>query len=159
MRLAIYLRNRTYPLAPLRKRFRLLTNHSARMDLQIHTIAKVSLDCQKYFLALGDALEITDGGKHRDELSGAEVKDELGRFRIWAGNIGALKTGRASLDYRLRDVGYLHQNVASLLEGLRQSLSEGLHSSYLSRSDLIATFLIKERIQYRLLMFCRGDPI
>jgi len=101
------------------------------MDLQVRTIAKVSLGCQKHFWALSDALETIEGSKYQAELSSAAVNDELGRFRIWAGNIGALKTGRASLDYRLRDVGYLHQNVVSLLEGLSQSLYEGFaHNDY-----------------------------
>jgi hypothetical protein len=61
-----------------------------------------------------------------EAVTRSAVDDELGRFRIWATNIGALSIGRVSLDHRLRDADYLHQNVKSLLEDLKESLSEGL---------------------------------
>lgn len=94
------------------------------------TIARLCVDCQRYFVAFIDALETSSEQKHQDELSGTTVENELGRFRIWASNIGALNIGRASLDYRLRDAEYLHQNVNSLLEDLKQSLNEGLFKNY-----------------------------
>jgi hypothetical protein len=89
------------------------------------SIASLSLECQTHFEELGRTLETKDGGKFQNELANTAVDDELGRFRIWASNIGALNIGRASLDYRLRDAEYLRQNVTSLLEGLNKSMSEG----------------------------------
>jgi len=53
------------------------------------------------------------------------LEDELGRFRLWASNIGAMNPRKASLDYRLRNADYLLYNVKSLLEHLHQSLHEG----------------------------------
>jgi hypothetical protein len=82
------------------------------------TIARLCLECQTHF----ETLETYDG---ENRLSSTTVEDELGRFRMWASNIGALNTGRASLDYRLRDANYLYETVKSLLEDLKRSLSEG----------------------------------
>jgi len=94
--------------------------------MDIGEIAKLSLDCQRRFYELCNALEAryTDS-ESRDSSTSTALEDELGRFRLWAGNIGALKTGRASLDYRLRDAEYLSQNAKSLLGGLKKSLAEG----------------------------------
>ncbi|KAL1636600.1 hypothetical protein SLS56_001185 [Neofusicoccum ribis] len=55
------------------------------------------------------------------ELS--EVTDELGRFRIWAGSIGAHRKGRSSLDYRLRDASHIKKKVQTLLEDLNDVIS------------------------------------
>lgn len=90
------------------------------------TIARLCIDCQQHFETVSHALELSNERKHQDKLSNAIIEDELGRFRIWASNIGALNIGRASLDYRLRDAEYLYQNVKSLLEDLKQCLEEGL---------------------------------
>lgn len=48
--------------------------------------------------------------------------DEHGRFRTWAGNISAHRTGRRSLEYRLRDSSNLQSTVTSLLKDLLQGL-------------------------------------
>lgn len=58
------------------------------------------------------------------ELS--EVTDELGRFRIWAGNIGAHRKGRSSLDYRLRDASHIKKKVQTLLEDLNDVISRAI---------------------------------
>jgi len=52
----------------------------------------------------------------------SKLLDELGRFRTWAGNVSAHRTGRRSLEYRLRDASNLQAAVQSLLWDLRQSL-------------------------------------
>lgn len=46
-------------------------------------------------------------------------KDELGRLRVWAGNIGAHQSGQASLDYRLRDASHIKGQITNLLEDLQ----------------------------------------
>lgn len=51
--------------------------------------------------------------------------DQLGRFKMWGGNAGAHQTGKASLDYRLREALHVHAQVVSLLEDLEHALEEG----------------------------------
>jgi hypothetical protein len=66
-----------------------------------------------------------------DELSASFVKDERGRFRVWARSVGAhhCSTSRLSLEYRLRESKfYLGQNLR-LLKGLERSLTNGKNVS------------------------------
>ncbi|KAJ2983178.1 hypothetical protein NUW58_g6294 [Xylaria curta] len=56
-----------------------------------------------------------------------QINDQLAKFKLWAGNIGAHRTGRSSLDYRLRDSSHLHTQVIRLLDDLITSLNE-VHS-------------------------------
>lgn len=48
--------------------------------------------------------------------------DELGRFRVWAANIGAHQQGLSSLDYRLRDASHIQSQISRLLTALEESL-------------------------------------
>ncbi|KAI0513265.1 hypothetical protein F5B22DRAFT_611873 [Xylaria bambusicola] len=62
------------------------------------------------------------------EVSGVQmIGDQLSKFKLWAGNIAAHRTGRSSLDYRLRDSSHLHAQVMRLLADLITSLHE-MHS-------------------------------
>ncbi|KAF2086811.1 hypothetical protein K490DRAFT_42927, partial [Saccharata proteae CBS 121410] len=54
------------------------------------------------------------------------LEDEYGRFRVWAGNLGAQQRGHSSLDYRLRDSPLLSSNVLKLLRELEINLKEAL---------------------------------
>ena len=54
-----------------------------------------------------------------------EFTDEMGRFRIWAGNIAAHRTGQSSLDFRLRDVSRLRDKVLAYLGRLIGALQNG----------------------------------
>ena len=54
------------------------------------------------FQILTDALSASDS-KSTEEVDSDALEDEIGRFRVWAGNLGALQKGHSSLDYRLRD--------------------------------------------------------
>jgi len=101
----------------------IVSNRAAEAQMDVGEIANLSLQCQRHFDNLCEAIVKTADA---DDLRIAGLQDELGRFRLWASDIGALNTGRASLDYRLRDVEYLYQNTKSLLEGLKGSLAEGL---------------------------------
>ncbi|KAK4182850.1 hypothetical protein QBC35DRAFT_478707 [Podospora australis] len=51
--------------------------------------------------------------------------NEFSRFKVWAGNIGAHRSGRSSLDYRLRDASNIRAQVINLLEDLAESLNDG----------------------------------
>lgn len=62
-------------------------------------------------------------------LSGSEVRDSLGRFRIWAGNIGALQkfASKSSLDYRIREAPKIGAQIISILDDLAESLEDGVY--------------------------------
>ncbi|KAK4213299.1 hypothetical protein QBC37DRAFT_174436 [Rhypophila decipiens] len=46
------------------------------------------------------------------------LREEEARFKVWAGNIGAHKAGRSSLDYRLRDASHIQEQVIELITDL-----------------------------------------
>ena len=54
-----------------------------------------------------------------------DFEDELGRFRVWAGNIGAHRVGQRSLDHRLRDATELKEAVEAYLTDLAMVLDRG----------------------------------
>ncbi|RPA85647.1 hypothetical protein BJ508DRAFT_358609 [Ascobolus immersus RN42] len=54
----------------------------------------------------------------------SDVEDELLRFKVWAGNIGALQRGAGSLDFRLRGARQVRTNFARLLTDLEETLDE-----------------------------------
>ena len=53
------------------------------------------------------------------------AEDQLGRFRIWAKNIGVFAEGHASLDYRLRDSAEVRLLMVDQLETLQNSVQRG----------------------------------
>ncbi|KAF2750319.1 hypothetical protein M011DRAFT_465087 [Sporormia fimetaria CBS 119925] len=54
------------------------------------------------------------------------LDDEIGRFRVWAGNLGALQKGHSSADYRLRDSPLLSGNLLKLLQELDENINESV---------------------------------
>ena len=52
------------------------------------------------------------------------VQDQIGRFRVWAGNMGAHRPAgnRMSLDYKLKEASHIHMTVVELLEELNTLL-------------------------------------
>lgn len=112
---------------------------------QSASISKIGLNCQERFTALIHTLRRTDDGGPNDLSNVIEaVEEELGRFRTWANNIGAVSSGRGSLDYRVRAADFLRQNVKSLLKDLEASLEEGSSLAY--KSDMIATLVTSGEI-------------
>lgn len=66
-----------------------------------------------------------------DPLSiGIELQDELGRFNLWAGNIGVFSPLQASLDFRLIDVPDIRSQFLRQLDTLSITLTQrtGCHS-------------------------------
>jgi hypothetical protein len=61
------------------------------------------------------------------------VPDQFGRFKVWSGNIGAHRSGRGSLDYRLRDASHLQNHFLDLLNDLSEALSNG--RSFMGATD------------------------
>jgi hypothetical protein len=62
-------------------------------------------------------------------------QDELGRFRMWAANIGAHQKGQSSLDFRLRDASHIHQQIIKLLDDLLGLLQDAQDVLIESGSD------------------------
>lgn len=62
------------------------------------------------------------------ELSSDGCTAQLGRFRIWAFNIGALQEAHlpTSLEYRLREAPKLVDRTLELLEDMEESIEDGM---------------------------------
>lgn len=61
------------------------------------------------------------------ELPSDECTSQLGRFRIWALNIGALQEAYlpTSLEYRLREARSLVTRIVELLKDIEESIEDG----------------------------------
>jgi hypothetical protein len=68
----------------------------------------------------------TSDGKWTDSIDYDGLQDEIGRFRVWSGNLGALQKGHSSLDYRLRDSPLLSTNALKFLKELEDNISEAI---------------------------------
>lgn len=60
-----------------------------------------------------------------EQMSPEWAKDKFDRFKLWSQNIGAHRTGRSSLDYRLRDASNLRNQAIDLVGDLSQALEDG----------------------------------
>lgn len=79
--------------------------------------------------------------EYLDQVQPCEITEELGRFRIWAGSMGAHRRGRSSLDYRLRDASHIRDKVQALLEDLIDSIQRSeCYSRTLEFAWLISKF-------------------
>ena len=88
-------------------------------------VRELSAKCQQLFKNLSLQLQQA-GDRYQEQITIPALLDELGRFKIWAGNNGALQSGRSSLDYRLRDALYISNLVVRILRDLEDSLTQGL---------------------------------
>lgn len=52
------------------------------------------------------------------------LENEVGRFKVWLGNLGVLQKGHGSLDYRLRESPLMQTNVLKLLKELSSTLRQ-----------------------------------
>ncbi|KAJ4197281.1 hypothetical protein NW759_016331 [Fusarium solani] len=92
------------------------------------TISELSQKCEQAFEVVcadsGARVEAHDGKEAGGEKLLEALEREQGRFRIWARNIGALRdpTSTSSLDSRLHDAPKFRNAIASVLEGLLESL-------------------------------------
>ncbi|EUC47258.1 hypothetical protein COCMIDRAFT_35250 [Bipolaris oryzae ATCC 44560] len=75
------------------------------------------------FQNLTTALKTSDR-KWTHAIDEEALEDEIGRFRVWAGNLGALQKGHSSLDYRLRDSPVSNTNTLKLLRELEANVNE-----------------------------------
>ncbi|CAO2649503.1 Nn.00g068880.m01.CDS01 [Neocucurbitaria sp. VM-36] len=75
------------------------------------------------FQSLSTALSTSDN-RWAQSIDREALEDEIGRFRVWCGNLGALLKGHGSLDYRLRDSPLLSSNALKFLGELEENLNE-----------------------------------
>ncbi|KAF1850975.1 uncharacterized protein K460DRAFT_382512 [Cucurbitaria berberidis CBS 394.84] len=75
------------------------------------------------FQSLLNALNTSDS-KWAASIDREALEDEIGRFRVWSGNLGALSKGPSALDHRLRDSPLLSSNALKFLEELEGNLNE-----------------------------------
>ena len=88
-------------------------------------IVKVSLASQ-YALCKNSFNKLLQNLKTLDDQAVTEkLLDEFGKFRVWGGNTGAHRTGRDSLDYRLREAPHIHEKLTRFLDELNKNLEEG----------------------------------
>jgi hypothetical protein len=52
------------------------------------------------------------------------LNDELGRFRLWCGNVAAHRRGKSSLDHKLREASHIRDRVIELLKSLETVVQE-----------------------------------
>ncbi|KAL4911001.1 hypothetical protein BDW74DRAFT_4707 [Aspergillus multicolor] len=76
------------------------------------TISQVLNQCLRDFTALTESEALN---RYEAEIPRRRWLDELGRLRVWSGNIGAHQAGQSSLDYRLRDASHLKGETLKLL--------------------------------------------
>jgi hypothetical protein len=79
------------------------------------SISASHVDCIKYF---DELLKTAQRPSHTFANSSftAAIQTELGRYKVWAGNVGAAHQGqnyRISLDYRLKDASFYRDRVGS----------------------------------------------
>ena len=86
------------------------------------SIAPFVATCLRAFAKV-TAANSTSNDESRDIIS-AQLEDQLGKFRVWAGNIGAHQRGNSSLDFRLRDDSEIKGQVVRILENLLTTLHD-----------------------------------
>jgi hypothetical protein len=64
--------------------------------------------------------------RHVEHHLRAELENELGRFKIWAGNLGVFAPGNASADYRLREDFDVKEVIIQMLDRLRQNIKQAI---------------------------------
>lgn len=90
----------------------------------VPTIVALCEDCFKSFNRLYEVLE-SEEADNASRLHFASIADEIGRFNVWAGNVGAHQHGRSSLDYRLRDASQMREEFVKVLQYLRETVDDG----------------------------------
>jgi len=107
---------------PAEDRIRWQIQDTASMNLDIYILAHACLNSFNHL--------INDLHAHPTELMPKDaVRKEHDRFRVWCGNLGALKRGLASLDYRLRESPIMLSNLSKMLQELMANLSESPSST------------------------------
>jgi len=93
------------------------------------TISQLGFDCQEHFLAVIEAVrkrrEHSEPESTNVQATVVALEEKLGRFRMWANDIGTMRRDQGSLESMLINMEYLRNNVKELLEDLRSCLNDG----------------------------------
>lgn len=87
-------------------------------------MARISSNLNSCLKELAGLIASDSLARYESEVPLRRWKDELGRLRVWAANIGAHQVGQSSLDYRLRDASHIKDQTVKLLERMRQLLDD-----------------------------------
>ena len=89
--------------------------------------AIIGIHCKRCFDAFHNLCDDlgSSGPKYTEQIKLPAVEDQYARFKIWAGNIGAHRSGRVSLDHRLREATRTRKRVVNLLDDLENNLNDG----------------------------------
>ncbi|KAF5706134.1 wd40 repeat protein [Fusarium globosum] len=87
------------------------------------TVLSLSRSCINGFQYLLSSLRGT-APRFLQQMPPSTIEIQLGKFRVWCGNLGALQTGYSSLDYRLRESALMYENLLQLLQQLDIALGE-----------------------------------
>ncbi|KAJ6120117.1 hypothetical protein N7523_004397 [Penicillium sp. IBT 18751x] len=91
--------------------------------LAMDDIGALSSSCASCFETLIRSLR-TSSNDFKKQMMPMAIENEYARFKIWAGNLGALQRGQSSLDARLRDSVVLRAAVLKFLGQLQDCLSK-----------------------------------
>ena len=112
-------------------RRRLMTGDSKE---PITFISEYHDKCFWSFTALATAVKLPVRN-YGDQIKPWEVMNEFDRYKIWAGNVGAMHRGRRyqiSLDYRLSEANFYKQQVCQRFTGASTN-----HSTLISECRVI----------------------
>jgi hypothetical protein len=73
--------------------------------------------CLAIFGVAHDSIILAEA-RIRQKLPPGVLGDELGRFKLWCGNVGAHRKGRGSLDYKLREASHIRNQIVELLQSM-----------------------------------------
>lgn len=95
------------------------------MSIAPLTIKSTIADHVQHCLRGFRAIEADSQSSEAPNLPAAfTIENELGRFKLWCGNIGAHQRGKSSLDHKLREASHIRIRVIELLQRLRNTLSD-----------------------------------
>ncbi|RYP69577.1 hypothetical protein DL771_006014 [Monosporascus sp. 5C6A] len=88
------------------------------------SLATSSIECAQLLSKVSSLLLHDLKSEERSTLLHDEIEDQLGRFRVWAGNLGAFQRlpATSSLDHRLRESPKVAAQVQELLQDLQDVL-------------------------------------
>lgn len=94
-------------------------------DAGEQSLAILARICLDNFARLTTLLNAT-GAENQDVMPPDKLEWQLGRFNIWCGNLGALQSGKSSLDARLRESTVIRTNLSKHLDRLNASIVGGI---------------------------------
>lgn len=90
-------------------------------DVLVSDLARTCIDQFRGFLAI-----VRETPKLVDTDASMAIDEQVGRFNVWAGNLGVFARAHASLDYRLRDNPDAKGLALKQLEGLQDHIERGM---------------------------------